>query len=354
MAENKNIDELSVDDSSLEELSVDDSSLEELVESKNEDTSVIDDITIQNEKKLNKQNKTKKILFSLIGVLSLSIIIVLSLFFSGFFDPEEVSKSNKKPNNTSKVLEKNEDYFDKTDIDINKLNNKLKMLTKEELNFDSDEDIKKEKKLEEKKINEDKKKFDDFKKQARIEARLEEEKRRLIEEKKKLEIQKQELEKKRDELEKLQKEIENKKLQEEIENKQSEKKLEVKEVKEEIKEEVKLEINKIKQESAQSKPTEVKELIKKENTDDLNNFVKLINVVSIKGNLYKSYLKKIEKINRNLLLCRDHLNRIDIYFGPYLNEEEREKAIQGLYENGFDKSYGIDLTKEEYKNRCKY
>ena len=329
MAENENIDELGFDDSSLEKV----------IESKNKIKAAIDDIIIQDEKNLNiknKQKKTKKILLSLIGILSLSIIIILVLYSSGFFDIKQATKPNKKQNYTNNiVLDKNKDYFYKTDIDINKLNNKLKLLTKEELRFDNDEDLKKDKK-----IYEDKKKFDAFKKQARVEARLEEEQRRLQEEKNKLEIQKQTLEKKRDELKKLQEEIENKNIQkqEEIENKnKTNPNSDIKDVK-----------------NKQLDLKKIKKTLKKEENNDLQNFVKLINVVSIEGNLYESYLKKIEKINRDLLLCRDHLNRIDIYFGPYLDEKEREKIIQELFKNGFVESYGIDLTKEEYKNRCKY
>lgn len=91
-----------------------------------------------------------------------------------------------------------------------------------------------------------------------------------------------------------------------------------------------------------------------ENNDDYKTFLSFINVATIKGDLYKSYLDKVEKYDKKLSLCRDLKNRIEIYFGPYQSQEEREKVFNQLIENGFKQAYLVDFTEDEYKKRCEY
>lgn len=85
-----------------------------------------------------------------------------------------------------------------------------------------------------------------------------------------------------------------------------------------------------------------------------NEFLSFINVATIKGELYKSYLDKVSKYGTNLSICRDPKNRIELYFGPFDSQKEREKVLDNLLENGFKQSYLVDFTKEEYKKRCEY
>ncbi len=83
-------------------------------------------------------------------------------------------------------------------------------------------------------------------------------------------------------------------------------------------------------------------------------FLPFINVATIKGELYKTYLDKVLTIDKNVSLCRDSKNRIEVYFGPYDSNIERAKVLDNLLENGFKESYLVDFTKEEYKKRCEY
>ena len=90
------------------------------------------------------------------------------------------------------------------------------------------------------------------------------------------------------------------------------------------------------------------------NNENFKTFLSFINVATIKGNLYKSYLDKVEKYDKKISLCRDFKNRIEIYFGPYESQEERLKVFNLLIENGFKEAYLVDFTDEEYNKRCNY
>ena len=82
--------------------------------------------------------------------------------------------------------------------------------------------------------------------------------------------------------------------------------------------------------------------------------VDFVNVAKIKGELYKSYLDRITAINTNIKLCRDNLNRIEIYYGPFEENSARSELYKKLQENGIENSYEVELTKEEFDRRCNY
>ena len=88
--------------------------------------------------------------------------------------------------------------------------------------------------------------------------------------------------------------------------------------------------------------------------DNKNEFLLFINVAKIKGVLYKKYLDKIVAINPNVKLCRDEKNRIEIYFGPFENSEERTKILNKLLDKKFNEAYELEFTKEEFDKRCNY
>lgn len=83
-------------------------------------------------------------------------------------------------------------------------------------------------------------------------------------------------------------------------------------------------------------------------------FLKFINVAKIKGALYKKYLDKVVSINPNVILCRDDKNRIELYFGPFKNDIEREELLNKLLDKGFEQAYKLEFTKEEFNSRCNY
>ena len=93
-----------------------------------------------------KQNKIQKILIIVAGVLGAILVIGLILYFFGFFDPEEKPKTEM----TTETMEINitkepEKYiFASKDINIDRLNGKLRILTKYEIIGTEEEERQKE------------------------------------------------------------------------------------------------------------------------------------------------------------------------------------------------------------------
>ena len=96
---------------------------------------------------------------------------------------------------------------------------------------------------------------------------------------------------------------------------------------------------------------------KKEETPKITEsltFVKLINVAKIKGDLNKKYFDKVIEVNANVLLCRDDENIIELYYGPFLEDEIRDNLLSKLIKNGFKEAYSLEMIKEEFDKRCNY
>ncbi|MDX4038720.1 hypothetical protein [Aliarcobacter skirrowii] len=83
-------------------------------------------------------------------------------------------------------------------------------------------------------------------------------------------------------------------------------------------------------------------------------FLKIISVAKIKGNLKKSYYDKIYNIDSSVLLCRDSLGNIEIYFGPFKDSTKQENLLNRLLEAGFSEAYNLEMEKEEFNKRCNY
>ncbi len=279
------------------------------------------------EKKQKKVPFLNKILFGLVGFLLLLLIAGAVLFFMGFFDPIEEPKTQELQEQ-EKIVKEETTRFNIKDINSKKLNKQLLLLTNK--NMMEEENNKREKIEEENKI-----KQEEEKKKKEILA-LEEEK--ITKEKESLENKKIELKKQKEELEILKNEAIA--LRNEMIN--SKKLLE-------------MEKEELTKKEMISKEIKIKEKIKEEIlSKDENKFISLINVAKIKGELYKSYLDRITAINSDLKLCRDELNRIEIYYGPFKDNTLRSQLYKKLQENGIENSYEVELTKEEFDRRCNY
>jgi len=321
------------------------------------------------------QKKKPKILKILIGVIAaLSVVLTLGtiMYLAGFFDDEE----NKEPQAKAqavKVEKKPDVNID--DIDKNKLNKKLQMLTKTEILN------KEELEAEEKRIQEEEKRKEEAKQKA-IEEEKRKEEERIAKEKEALEKEKQLLEERQMTIKKEQEEF--LKLQEQIKQEFEAQKAKIfEELQKEkesmtskpVEETTKTNVEKIiektinNEQTSTNQETEVtqnqmvdtkEEMIPpapKEEQNDIMNanlFLSFINVAVIKGDLHKSYLDKVESFDKKISLCRDSKNRIEIYFGPYESPVERNKVFNSLMDNGFKDAFLVDFTKEEYQKRCNY
>jgi len=279
-----------------------------------------------------KRSKLNKILFGLIGLLILLLIIGAVLYFLGFFSHDKDESTDLAKNEEQHIeqpTQKEEPAtykFNIKDINSKKLNEQLATLTNKNINQEKNEEL--EKKENEKKLIEEQKKKE--------EEALKVHEASVIKEKKMLEDKKTQLENEKAHLEAMK--------QEALRLKQE------------------LQVNKDKLESTtnenEPKSNEKENAINPKETEakvsSNTEFLKLINVAKIKGNLYKKYLDRVSKVNASVLLCRDDKNRIEIYYGPFNDESERKELLEKLITNKFEQSYELELTKEEFNRRCNY
>ena len=290
----------------------------------------------QEQKEDDKKDKTlliKRVLFITIGVLLLFLIILATIFIFKSEESKEPTESSPPVETSTKTNENNtenvpsepeikETKFDFNNLEPEKLNEQLELLTNKNMEY--------QKEKEQKILEEEKKLSPVFNLVNNL--------------KDKEEIKKEE---------------------NSIVNLEDNKKEEISKI-EEIKEDKKEEIISEKKDIATSTSNETKTQnetsninsnSKKEETTKITEsltFVKLINVAKIKGDLNKKYFDKVIEVNANVLLCRDDENIIELYYGPFLEDEIRDNLLSKLIKNGFKEAYSLEMTKEEFDKRCNY
>ena len=290
----------------------------------------------QEQKEDDKKDKTlliKRVLFITIGVLLLFLIILATIFIFKSEESKEPTESSPPIESSAKTNENNienvpsepeikETKFDFNNLEPEKLNEQLELLTNKNMEY--------QKEKEQKILEEEKKLSPVFNLVNNL--------------KDKEEIKKEE---------------------NSIVSSEDNKKEEISKI-EEIKEDKKEEIISEKKDVAASTSNETKTQnetsninsnSKKEETTKITEsltFVKLINVAKIKGDLNKKYFDKVIEVNANVLLCRDDENIIELYYGPFLEDEIRDNLLSKLIKNGFKEAYSLEMTKEEFDKRCNY
>ena len=290
----------------------------------------------QEQKEDDKKDKTlliKRVLFITIGVLLLLLIILATIFIFKSEESKEPTESSPPIESSAKTNENNiknvpsepeikETKFDFNNLEPEKLNEQLELLTNKNMEY--------QKEKEQKILEEEKKLSPVFNLVNNL--------------KDKEEIKKEE---------------------NSIVSSEDNKKEEISKI-EEIKEDKKEEIISEKKDVATSTNNETKTQnetsninsnSKKEETTKITEsltFVKLINVAKIKGDLNKKYFDKVIEVNANVLLCRDDENIIELYYGPFLEDEIRDNLLSKLIKNGFKEAYSLEMTKEEFDKRCNY
>ena len=284
------------------------------------DEQVVDKETLDNDLKEEfvkpKKGIFLKILFGIIAVLILLLVIGTILYFTGFFKHEEIKKEENLSQTSTQIEEpskqveapsENNYKFEIKDINSKKLNEQLANLTN-------------------KNITEQK-----------------------IEHKENIPLNNQEIDlnKQKEQLENEKIAMEKEKARIELAKVQAKDSAESKEI---IESNANLETKTDTIVVKDSSPIAQQEITKKIDTQ----FLLVINVAKIKGNLYKKYLDKIVKVDPNVKLCRDEKNRIEIYFGPFKKNEDRSDILDKLLKNKFTEAYPVEFTKEEFDKRCNY
>ncbi|WP_066403650.1 flagellar basal body-associated FliL family protein [Aliarcobacter cryaerophilus] len=290
----------------------------------------------QEQKEDDKKDKTlliKRVLFITIGVLLLFLIILATIFIFKSEESKEPTESSPPVKSSAKTNENNtenvpsepeikETKFDFNNLEPEKLNEQLELLTNKNMEYQKE----KEQKIleEEKKLSPVFNLVNNLKDKEGI-----------------------------------------KKEENSIVSSEDNKKEEISKI-EEIKEDKKEEIISEKKDVATSTSNETKTQnetsninsnSKKEETTKTTEsltFVKLINVAKIKGDLNKKYFDKVIEVNANVLLCRDDENIIELYYGPFLEDEIRDNLLSKLIKNGFKEAYSLEMVKEEFDKRCNY
>ena len=290
----------------------------------------------QEQKEDDKKDKTlliKRVLFITIGVLLLFLIILATIFIFKSEESKEPTESSPPIESSAKTNENNtenvpsepevkETKFDFNNLEPEKLNEQLELLTNKNMEY--------QKEKEQKILEEEKKLSPVFNLVNNL--------------KDKEEVKKEE---------------------NSIVNSEDNKKEEISKI-EEIKEDKKEEIISEKKDvttstsnetKTQNETSNINSNSKKEQTTKTTEsltFVKLINVAKIKGDLNKKYFDKVIEVNANVLLCRDDENIIELYYGPFLEDEIRDNLLSKLIKNGFKEAYSLEMTKEEFDKRCNY
>ena len=290
----------------------------------------------QEQKEDDKKDKTlliKRVLFITIGVLLLLLIILATIFIFKSEESKEPTESSPPVESSAKTNENNtenvpsepeikETKFDFNNLEPEKLNEQLELLTNKNMEY--------QKEKEQKILEEEKKLSPVFNLVNNLKDKegIKKEENGIVssEDNKKEEISK------------------------------------IEEIKEDKKEEIISEKKDIatstsNETKTQNETSNINSNSKKEETTKITEsltFVKLINVAKIKGDLNKKYFDKVIEVNANVLLCRDDENIIELYYGPFLEDEIRDNLLSKLIKNGFKEAYSLEMTKEEFDKRCNY
>lgn len=339
-----------------------------------------------------KQSNIRKVMIGIIGFLLLILIIGATLFFLGFFDSEPVKPKltqkelqKQKEARLAKIEEENKYNFKQKDIDVKRLNKKLNLLTKYEIiESDNKEKLKDEEKERLYKLSKEEQEEERQLQISKIKAQEELRMKEMIEAAKaeaKAELLAQQL-KDEEEMQSLQTEEALKKKKREENNvtlpeykpSSEETDTATNEIKEENDSESKpvtdeTSMNETNSEEMQSvnennapeivEEKRTYELESKEVQDEMkknqtaNSFLKFISIETNQLDIYKSYLNKVEAIDRNIILCRDNKNLVEIVIGPFTENENRDLILEEFINNGINPQ-AVDFTQEEYDKRCNY
>ncbi len=322
------------------------------------DNSVLNDEEFDVQKK---QSKIVRILIIVVSILLTFVSIGVLLYFIGFFDPEPVKEVK-----TEVVKPQKEEYqFKQTDIDTNRLNKKLNLLTKYEIVENSDIEEKKAKEKE--KLYLEAKKQLEMERQAQIERIKEAERKRL--EETLPPVQKEDISVSIDkEIEKVIDKEEIPTNSDKIKNNSNvnevtkiEETPAVQEASTQTNEEVKntAPVDEKKAEEAQvtisepivETPVNVEPKVEEKSKSQ---FVKVIKIATKSQDIYKSFLDKIYSVSDNVTLCRDYQNNVEIFIGPFDDDLTRNK-IKNEYLSKYNINAEVyDYTTEEYDKRCNY
>ncbi|MDY0327123.1 MAG: hypothetical protein RBR07_02640 [Arcobacteraceae bacterium] len=286
---------------------------------------ILDDTTQKKAKSIN------KILFIAIGALVSIILIIMILFFIGVFDPKVEAPPPVDPNDPTAVVvvepvipEIPTYNFQMSDINEERLNNKLSLLKNNKPPIVSDVEVKKQS-LNQEIENKDNNAFYD------------EELESLFAEQPTVEITDN------------QENIENTSLQEALTNEIVDNNVDenqllansITETNTKVEDEAKIETDiKIKDEEIKIDPIYN------------NQFLKFIQVATLKYKLYTQFLREIKAVDARISICQNEQGRIQIFIGPFLDDGQRSFVLEKINKSVVTDAFALEFTQEEFYKRC--
>lgn len=286
------------------------------------------------------KKKPKYFKYIIIAIASLgSLALVLTvLTFMGFFE-KKVEEKKESQKEIVKIVKKYK--FDIKDINVARLNKKLNLLTKYEIIETEDPQIKiNEQKDYQKTLEEKNEELSKKNKTYENSAKIKDNELKTL--RNTLEKNNQEL---REKLLKTKEELLNTKIRQENLIRKNLEEIKASEKSEEIKKEIEIKVN---------KKEEIKIVEKEKQIIKENIFLSFIKIKTSNSVIYKSLIDKIELVNKNIELCRDHNNKIEILIGPFTEQSKRSAVLVSLEKTIKNKAFKMDLTNEEFNKRCKY
>ncbi|QOG12030.1 hypothetical protein [Arcobacter sp. FWKO B] len=83
-----------------------------------------------------------------------------------------------------------------------------------------------------------------------------------------------------------------------------------------------------------------------------NQFLKFIQVATLKYKLYTQFLKEIKAVDARISICQEDRGRIQIFIGPFLEDEKRDFVIKQINKNVVHDAFAIEFTQDEFNKRC--
>jgi len=272
-----------------------------------------------------KLTKIQKILIGVVGFLFLIVLVGAILYFMGYFDPEPIKVTKTK---IQTEIKKNKKYqFKASDINENRINRKLSLLTKYELVLP--ETSKKEQETTKEDTN-----------TTTVDTKAKNDTEIKEKEVKEEEIKEQEIKKEdttsttidtKNKIAKNDTQIKEKETKE-PETKKEDSNTTIVDTKANTKDEIKKKIPQYKGEE----------------------FLKFIQVATLKYKLYKSFINQVKAIDARISICAYKKNKTQIFIGPFNDEEKRNSLVKKINKSVVNDAFKVEFTKEEFNKRCNF
>lgn len=80
-----------------------------------------------------------------------------------------------------------------------------------------------------------------------------------------------------------------------------------------------------------------------------------IQVVTLKYQLYKTFLDKVKVVDARISVCKDDQNRTQVFIGPFSDTKKRQEVLKQINSSGVvNDAFGVEFTQDEYNKRCNF